>query len=347
LSEHDGGKRARVYYRAHRKALTAGMSVSWRHRYHVGDADRPADPDALYAAMWDCYDLGEDAFMAERQNAPVKRGVTLYNLTPAVIESRATDRAPGDVPEWVRLRVAATDVNPSYGLTWVLSGFGSDQTSGVIGYGVHAMSVAEGASLTESAQRIFEALVAHGKKLAGLPSRPEVWLIDASGAAFDVVLRFCANSVQLCGLQAIAATGRGARNYKPFGKSIVGKPREQCHMASDIRGRKWLAWHADYWREAAQKAWTGSVGAPGSCSLPAGHHRDFAEQICREQLAGKGEIGGAMQWVWHTQPGPHDYGDCMAMCFAGAAWGGIGTGGQVARRQVVRRRPTGVTVIPM
>jgi hypothetical protein len=347
LGDHDGGKRARVYYRAHRKALTAGMSVSWRHRYHVGDAERPADPDALYAAMWDFYDLGEPAFMAERQNAPIKRGVTLYNLTAAAIESRATDRAPGEVPTWVRMRVAATDVNPSYGLTWVIAGFGTDQTAAVIGYGVHPMSVGAGATQTESAQALFEELVKHGKMLAALPCRPESWMIDASGAAFDVVLRFCANSVQACGVQAIAATGRGARNYKPYGKSIVGKPREQCHMASDMRGRKWIAWHADYWREAAQKSWTGSVGAPGSCALPAGNHREFAEQICREQLAGKGEIGGAMQWVWHTQPGPHDFGDCMAMAFMAAAWQGIGTGGQVVRNAQHRRRSTGVTVIPM
>jgi len=156
--------------------------------------------------------------------------------------------------------------------------------------------------------------------------------VDAGGSAFDVVLRFCAESIRACGLQATPATGRGARNYKPWGKSIIGKPREQCHMASDVRGRKWVAWHADYWREQAQKAWTGSAGAPGSCSLPAGHHTEFGEQICREQLAGKGEIGGAMQWVWHTQPGRHDYGDCMAMVFMGAAWGGIGTGGGETRR---------------
>ena len=119
-------------------------------------------------------------------------------------------------------------------------------------------------------------------------------------------------------------------------------------MAVDLKGRKWIAWHADYWREQAQKAWTGSVGAPGSCSLPVGNHREFADQICREQLAGKAEVGGMMMWNWHTQPGRHDYGDCMAMAYMGAAWAGIGTQGNVQMpQQTNRRRPRGITVIPL
>jgi hypothetical protein len=240
----------------------------------------------------------------------------------------------------VRLRVAATDVNPSYGLSWVLPGFSQDQTSAVIGYGIHPMTIPAGATDAERANAIYEALVIHGRALAALPCRPEMWIIDAGGAQFDVVLRFVAQSGRLGCVQAMAATGRGAKNYKPWGKSIIGKPREQCHMASDTNGRKWIAWNSDYWKEVAQKAWTGSVGAPGSCSLPAGQHREFAEQICREQLAAKAEMAGAMRWEWHLQPGPHDYGDCMAMAYMGAAWGGIGTAGEIAppRRYVERRK---------
>jgi hypothetical protein len=37
-----------------------------------------------------------------------------------------------------------------------------------------------------------------------------------------------------------------------------------------------------------------------------------------------------MEWTWITQPGRHDYGDCMTMAYAAAAWGGIGTGGKAA-----------------
>ena len=51
LERQDGGRAARAHYRKNRRELTRGMAVSWRHRYHVGDAERPADPDALYAAI--------------------------------------------------------------------------------------------------------------------------------------------------------------------------------------------------------------------------------------------------------------------------------------------------------
>jgi hypothetical protein len=97
-------------------------------------------------------------------------------------------------------------------------------------------------------------------------------------------------------------------------------------------------YHADYWREIAQRGWTGAPGAPGSCSLPRGQHADFAAQVTREQLAGKDDVGGRTVWVWNTAPGPHDYGDCMHMAYMGAAVAGIGTGGQVVRQQRVNRR---------
>ena len=141
--------------------------------------------------------------------------------------------------------------------------------------------------------------------------------------------------------------GWSAKHYRPWHKTRFGQAREQCHYAK-LNADVWLAWHADYWREAAQKGWTGSAGAPGSCSLPGGNHREFAEQICREQLAGKGEIGGQMMWNWHTQPGAHDYGDAMAMLYALAAANGIGTGGNVNQQQrQPAKRSRSVTVIPL
>jgi hypothetical protein len=328
------GKGATTFYRRNRAAMTTGMVLTapsaFKKQKHI--------PDPFCGAMLAWHKLGPEAFASEKQQAPLKRGVTLYNLTARAICERTTDRQPGAVPEWVRLRVGATDINPSYGLTWTLLGFGPDQTSAVLGYGIHPMTIPSGATEAEQARAIYDALAAHGRTLAALPCRPETWFIDAGGAQFDIALRFALESGRLGCVQAIPATGRGARNYRPYGKGIIGKPREQCHMASDARGRKWVAWNADYWKEVAQKAWTGTAGAPGTCSLPAGHHRDFADQICREQLAAKAEMAGAMRWEWHTQPGRHDYGDCMAMCYMGAAWQGVGTSGAEPPRERPKAR---------
>jgi len=339
LQNRNGGKRARAFYKANKAALTKGMTVSWSHRFHEGDVNRPADPDALFSAMWDFYDLGEEAFMAERQNRPIKKGVTVYSLTPGIIISRTDkDRQPWTPHEWARLKIASTDVNPSYGLTWGVCEFGDLQLSSVLGYGIHDMSVPIGATKGETDRATFDNLTLLGRRLAGLPCRPEAWFVDAGGAAFDVVLQFCCVSAKLCGIQAMPCTGRGARNYRPFGKSVFGIPKEQSHMAVDLRGRKWLAFNADYWREAAQKSWTGNSGAPGSCTLPAGNHREFADQICREQLSGKGEVGGQMVWTWNTLPGKHDFDDVMTMLFMGAAWSGIGTSVAVTKRKYTETR---------
>jgi len=149
-------------------------------------------------------------------------------------------------------------------------------------------------------------------------------MIDGGGSPQDTVITFCANSVRTTGLEAVTAFGRAWRQYR---SRQADRRYEQCLIRSESRLKRWCLWNADYWREIAQRGWIGAVGAPGSCDLPKGNHRDFAEQICREQLAGKAETGGTWVYVWHTLPGPHDYGDCMAMAYACAALCGIGTGG--------------------
>lgn len=337
--EKNEGKNALRFYVEHQAAMTEGMAVSWAERYDR----RRGQPDALYAAMHDYYVMGEAAFAAERQNEPLKQGVTLYNLTPEIIQSRATDRLAGVVPDWATDVIAATDVNPSYGLTWGAVGFRKDQAAAVIAYGIHQMHVSGNETTAVKKKAVTDQLVLLGKKLAALPCKPKPWIIDAGGESFEAVTEFCVSSVASCGMVAIAATGKAAKAYKPYGSLVHGSPREGCFLRKKRNENgvwiSWINWHADQWRECAQKAWTGSIGAPGSCSLPAGHHREFAEQICREQLQGKGEIGGQMVWVWNTQPGAHDFGDVMAMAYMGAAWSGIGTSGQVLQPKAIKRRP--------
>lgn len=351
----DKTTKATEFYVANRAAMDAGAVAAWEYRV------RPGEVSAIQTAMNLWIESGDDAFASEYQCAPISKQLTLgpYELRPAMIVKRTdATRAPGTVPEWVVHTVAATDINPSYGLTWAVVGFGADSTAAVLAYGVYRgepLPIPGDTPAAERARRVYEALAAHGRKLAALPCKPESWIIDASGTDFDAVLRFGRESVQLCGLQALGATGRGWKAYRPYGRSVVGAPREKCHMAIDQARRpppKWLVWHADYWRENAQRAWLGEAGAPGTVTLPAGVHVEFAEQVCREQLKGRDEVGGQTVWVWATQPGPHDYGDCMAMAFAGAAWGGIGTGGRVVRavrpvRVVRSAAPRRVASVPL
>jgi len=330
-----GEKAAISYYMKHKDRMTEGMRVSWAERY---DRKR-GDPDALYAAMWDRYDKGADVFSRGQQNMPLKQGITVYCLTPEIVQSRAQDRAPGVVPEWAQVVVAATDINPSYALTTVIVAFGANQVAAVVWYGLHKMSVAKEVTEIEKRRIIYEHLSAHGRQVAGLPCRPALWVIDGGGSPEGCVIQFSANAPQICGLMAVATFGRNWKSYRPTAKSThrvrVG---EQYHHVAERRDRQWVIIHADYWREIAQRGWTGDPGAPGSCSLPKGNHGDFALQVTREQLAGKDDVGGRTVWVWNTQPGPHDYGDCMHMAYVAAAIQGIGTGGESQRKPAAQPR---------
>ena len=331
----DKGKAALDFYKAHKAALIEDMAVSWEHRYAKG----AGQPDAFFAAMHDYYAMGHDAFMSERQNEPVNNMETgrPYTITPDIIRLKQNVYEKFILPDWAGAVIAATDLNPSYALSTVICGFGKDQTAAVGWYGLHPMDIAGDTTAPERARRIYDQLAIHGRFLITLQCKPDSWVIDAGGTDFDVVLRFCNDSFRLCGLNAIPATGRASKSYKPWGKNVI-TIREQCHMRWDIgegRRRKWLAWHADHWREIAQRAWLGEVGSPGSCSIYKGNHGEFAEQICRETLMGKADVGGTMFWNWHTQPGKHDFGDCMAMCYAGSAWQGIGAN---AGNRVVKQR---------
>jgi hypothetical protein len=343
LENLDGGKRARAYYKANKAELSAGMAVSWRERYHAGDGLRVGDPDALYAAMWDYYDLGEMAFMAERQNQPVKEGVTVYNLTPKVITARTDpDRTAGEIPDWALRILALTDVNPSYALTTVILAFGQNQRSAVLWYGAHPIHCDKELTDAEKKTAVMNALATHGVNLAALPCRPHHWMIDGGGSPENTVIDFAANSVRNCGIPAITAFGRAGKAYRhPLRKEAGVYVHEQAYTKRVSANRQWVLFNADYWREQAQRAWTGTLGAPGSCDLPKGNHREFAEQICAEQLAGKVELNGRWVYDWKTQSNqPHDYGDCMAMGYAFAAVNGIGTGGGAVNEKPQRKRYT-------
>jgi len=326
LRRDEGPEAATDFYREHRDAMDAGAVLDWPQRYEGGK-----ELSALQHAENLRIDLGDSVFCAEYQNEPQQEGTTLmYNLTPELICSRTDQTMPAlKLPDWTQTIVAATDINPSFGLSTLAVAFGADQRAHVLGYfienGDEFLSTADDPPAVIS-RRVSEALAKIGKFLAGSGVTPQTWIIDGGGTPQDTVINFCAVSQRVCGLAGLTAFGRSAREYRPYGRNKL-TVRERCHLVSESIARRWLIWDSDYWRETAQKGWTATPLLPGSCTLFAGNHRLFAEQICREQLIGKADLGAGMRYEWHTQPGPHDFGDCMAMAFAGAAFGGISSSG--------------------
>jgi len=277
--------------------------------------------------------------MAERQQMPIDRiaDASPYTITPATIQGHATNRKRFERPEWVNQVIASTDVNPSYALSTVLQGFGGDQSCAYQAYMLHRCSISgTNTNNPEYNKLIFAELEKHGHELANMPVRPDAWGIDAGGYNFDAVIRFCMESVRVCGIQAFAMTGRDSKHYRQYGRTMQpGQRWEHCHGCLDRKdGRliKWRVWDSDWWKEVAQKAWLGDIGAPGAASLHEGQHQEFAAQFCGEKLMGKGDVGGTMLYNWHSAPGKHDFLDASAQGYALVASQGIGTGGQIIKK---------------
>jgi hypothetical protein len=265
-------------------------------------------------------------------------------------------RNPYELPEQAKTIVCASDLN-HYGIHSVCAGFANDLTGWCPWYSRFDRDggpiIQPNVPEPEAQKAMFEALVYAGQHIAGLPLksektgapvRPSLWLIDA-GYMGAIVRRYLEGPGRTLGVQVLAARGFNADKYKPYGVTLIGKPREQCNLSESAIVGRFVAFNADFWREVSQKAWLSSPDAPGSLSLyqpPAGrHHRDFAEQVTREKLLDKSphKVTGLPQWIWSSQPGWHDYGDALTMCYVAAAWAGIGTGGQARPPAPIVSRP--------
>jgi len=328
----EGTEPANKFYLANRKLMDKGAVVSWPQRIRDGEYSAIQTAENLLLVCG-------DQFWAEYQNEPLSSETTIYNLTPAAIISRTDhDRPAGYVPDWSQVILAATDLNPSYALTWGVASFAQDQQCGVTAYGFFKeppIPIQYDLPPNVKERLLIEALVIHGRQLAKLPCRPELWTVDAGGDMFSAVMKFSLISQRECGLVCLPSTGRAGRTYNPAVKSHIGQPRNGVYQCFDkVTRARWICFDADVWKETAQLAWLGTMGAPGACSLPDGHNKEWADQICREQLAGKGDVGGRMTYRWNTTPNyPHDAGDVMAMLYALAGWSGIGTGGFIDKKK--------------
>ena len=334
----DGVKKATAFYKKNRKAMDAGGEISWPHRVRDGELS------AMQTAQNLLLEAG-DQFWAEYQNDPrdALEMLAPYTLTPAIIESRVDrERKAFDVPSWVTRIYASSDINPSYAFSTVVIGFGEDQTAAVLWHGIHKLAISSELNKPAYDKAIFEALSDHAKEIAGIPCKVEAYAADAGGSNFDAAIRFCMESANLTGIPAYGFTGRGFKKYTTNGKTVVkGQIREQCHGAMDRKqGRiiRWVPFNADYWKEVAQRAFLGEVGAPAGASLYYGNHTEYAMQMCGEKLVDKGELGGMIHWDFRRVPGRNDFLDATAQCYALAAYHGIGTGGTVRR---VRRKKRG------
>lgn len=342
---HDHPDGSMTFYMEHRDVMKAGADIlNWGYF----DENR-CQVDGLQKLMDDYHTMGHADFMAEHQMEPQSQSFSI-EITPKLIMSRVRKGVPPlALPPETVLTVAATDINPSYGITTAVTAFDVNLTAQVIAYKVRPCKIDGRLNSVEFTRRVEEELTAHGREVARLGVRLDRWGIDAGGRQFDAVTHFTANGCGGCGVEALPMLGRAGQNWNPAVKSRVRAAVNDTVLCRDVRGRRWLAWNADAYKEKMHLAWGTEVGATGGLSLFDGgvNHSRFATQIANERLVEKLKskhpmADGTERWVyrWRTRE-PHDFGDAMAMCYALAASCNLSGDGTVKTSKHKRRTYNG------
>lgn len=315
---------ANAFYRKNRKAMDEGAAV-----LNPRNFDASTEISSIQHAMNILFRDGADAFMAEYQMRP-PRNAFAFELTAKLVLQRVRRGVPPNAPpDGAVLTVAATDVNPGYAITTAVVSFDIQRTALVVAYHATPVKIPERLNDTEFDARLFAALKAHGGEIAALGVRLDRWGIDAGGRQFPTVTRFAAAAEAETGLPALAMLGRAGQNWNPNVRSRIRNEKNATVLCRDPQRRRWLAWNADEYKEAAQRAWATETGAAGGLSLFDGgaNHYKFAAQVANEKLKAKTRCRSrdgrdCYAYKWQTR-NPHDYGDCVAMCYALAGAEGV------------------------
>ena len=326
---------ANKFYRKHRKEMDEGARVLNPKNY-----DPATELSGIQHAMNILFRDGFDTFMSEYQMKPL-RNAFAFALSVKLILKRIRSGVPANtIPPGTVLTVAATDVNPGYALTTAILTFDISLTAFVTAYHVTPVKIPEKLNDVEFNKRIHAALLAHGRELAALGVKLDRWCIDAGGRQFKAVTGFTAAAESAVGLPAVAMLGRAGQNWNPNVRSRIRDEKNATVLCRDHDRRRWIAWNADEYKEKSHRAWDTETGAAGGLSLFDGgvNHYKFAVQVANERLVSKTRTKDrngkeCYAYKWKTK-NPHDYGDCVAMCYAYAGSEGLtGTGDEMPKKK--------------
>jgi hypothetical protein len=318
--------------------MDAGAEVSWEHRVRDGEIS------ALQTAENLRIETGAQ-FWAEYQNDPKEISDSQYELTPLIVCQHIAPLPILHVPGASTFLVGMIDINPrAGGLHWAMAAFDQTMTGHCPLYGrwpEHGNMVAKNAPEQVIQVAIFRGLKELCDRIQSTAfirnnarMQPSLILIDV-GYMGDAVQRFVQQARYA--FRMFPSIGRDAKKYRVKSDTLIGRPFENCHLqrAVKIGHGPYIMFHTDYWREVMQRAFLGLPGERGGFTLfdTRGHggHAEFADHICAEKLARKGDIGGGMIWDWTHQPGASwDWGDALTGCWVAAAASGLSASGTPA-----------------
>ena len=328
---------ANRFYRKHRKEMDDGAAV-----LNPRNFDPATEISGIQHAMNILLRDGEATFMSEYQMQP-PRNAFAFELSARHILSRIRRGVPPKtIPPATVFTAAATDINPGYAITTAITAFDIRLTALVTSYHVTRIRIPENLNDTEFNARLFAALKAHAREIVAQGIHIDKWGIDAGGRQFNTVTAFAPTVAAEFGIEAVAMLGRAGQNWNPNVRSRIRSEKNATILCRDPQGRRWLAWNADEYKEKMHRAWGAEPGADGGLSLFDGNanHYRFAVQVANEKLKAKTRVKSSdgkerYAYKWQTK-NPHDFGDCLAMCYALAGAEGLTGEGETMPKKKTR-----------
>lgn len=332
-------KKSLAFYKQNKEKMDEGSEVFNDTRFSKKDGHISAIQKLLEIQ----HVIGESAFQSEYQMKPKAYSFSI-DITPKTITSRINSFKQLEVPDGFMFVAAATDLNTSYAATTAVVAFKPDMTAVVVHHNILPCNIDQKQNDTAYAQAIHALLSQVEAHLTGLGIKIDGWAIDAGGRNWSSVVQFAKFQTRI---PTCAFAGRASHIFNPFVRSRLRDAINRTVLCGDAQehvkagaGTKYVFFDSDYWKTSAQKAFLAPIMSPGSCSVYNGNaeeHAEFAIQVCNEKLMYvKHHQNGKDEYFFKSKE-PHDYLDCMSMCFAVAASQGIsGTNMQAASRTARR-----------
>ena len=315
---------SRQFYDANRAAMDDGCEV-----IDPLDGDPDFESSAIHHAFVLRSQMGEDSFNAEYQMT-LRREAQMIELSPTFVANRLNGTPVCQLPLATTQCVAYCDVNAraDVGLRWGVMAFGRGNVAALVAYGRYPEQgrlYPEKATDAEINNAVARGLAIVTRRIAALPLTRSGVPVKLTALCFDGGWRTAAVSAFCRAFQApfslIHSKGFNWRYYAPSDK--IARPANHCHLSEAEYGR-FLAIHADYWREYAHRALLSEPLQYGSLSFYGTDpkaHAQLAEEICAEELIDTGTTdAGKALWVWRKRSPENHFGDVVSSLFAVAEW---------------------------
>ena len=340
-----GDKGETAFFRKHGDTICKGMVLNSPKAYMANARDKAKDKrnrkiskpvNAPHAVLREYFTMGNDAFMAERQQAPVKRSASTYELTEETIASRVSGYPRLHCPVGGVI-TCGVDIN-YVGFNWSLvHGDQETRSRKVIAHGIwperggmipKGVTVDAACNMIRRSMATFTASVLDSIAVtAGTESRK----MDMAG--FDLSM----GAWQDAGMAAIKELGRkwiygikafGAKGYKPQKTDL--RQGKGWRLTDWPRLGRVIVLNSDMWREMVQRGFLAQPTEAGAVSLytpdASGANRQLAQEVASEHIMGQTILlDGSVYQIFGRTPGiPNDRADSLVYACALTGVMGIG-----------------------